>query len=153
VPPLERRILELFKNGCLLVVLGYVWGLVFPINKPIWTSSYAVFTAGQATCALALCLYACDLRGFVRWARPFQVYGVNAITVFVGSGLVGRLLVRIEVGDGAGGEVALKTWIHEHAFESWLQGENASLAYALTWIAGWYLVLRWMDRRGIRLKV
>ena len=37
-------------------IIGYVWSWFFPINKPIWTSSYAVFTAGQAMCALALCL-------------------------------------------------------------------------------------------------
>ncbi len=35
---------------------------------------------------------------------------------------------------------------------SWLAPKDASLAYAIANIACWYLVLLWMDRRGLYLK-
>ncbi len=179
--PLADRILRLFVAGALLVVVGYCWDWFLPINKPIWTSSYAVFTAGQASCALALCLWACDLKGWRRWAAPLRVYGVNPITVFVGSALLVRTLLWIQVDDGSGGTTSLKTWIYQAWFKSWVvPGDGtpaaetaaswfggfysdwflgwaderfASLAMALAWIAGWFVILWIMDRLRIHIRV
>ena len=75
--PLERRILQLFVAGAVLIVLGYCWDWFLPINKKIWTSSYVLFTAGQASCALALCLWACDLKGWKLWAAPLRASSWN----------------------------------------------------------------------------
>ncbi|MBK8977352.1 MAG: DUF5009 domain-containing protein [Planctomycetes bacterium] len=151
---LEQRVLRLFVHGSLLVVLGYVWSLALPINKALWTSSYAALTAGQAACALALCLYACDVRGIRRWAAPLRIYGVNPITVFVGSGVLARVLGWIDVGTRGGRTVTARSWLYDEVWAAWLgPGELASLAYALTWVLGWLAVLWVMDRRGIHLKI
>lgn len=145
--PLEK-LSQLLVSGCLLVALGYLWGLVFPINKALWTSSYAVFTAGIATCALGLCYWFVDLQGHRSIARPFAIYGVNAITVFVGSGLLAKTLgyVRID-------ERSLHSVIYEALFTSWLPPYVASLGYAIAWILGWFAVMAWMDRRGLYWKI
>lgn len=146
--PVEKA-LRLCLRGFGLAALGYAWSYAFPINKALWTSSYAVFTAGLATCALAACYWFIDVRGPRRWADPLVTYGLNAITVFVGSGIVGRALTRIEVAP----KVSLKAWLYEHAFDNWLPPHAASLAYALVWVGGWYLVLRVMRARGWIIKV
>lgn len=146
--PVEKA-LRLCLRGLGLVVLGYAWSYAFPINKALWTSSYAVFTAGLATCALGAAYWFVDVRGPRPWAEPLVTYGLNAITVFVGSGIVGRALTRIEVAP----KVSLKAWLYEHALDSWLPPHAASLAYALAWVAGWYLVLRVMRARGWIIKV
>ena len=145
--PLEK-LSKLFVNGSLLVVLGYLWGLAFPINKALWTSSYAVFTAGIATCALALCYWFFDLKGRRAIARPFAIYGVNAITVYVGSGLLAKTLGYVQIG-----ERSLHSVIYEGLFTSWLPPYVASLGYAIAWILGWFAVMVWMDRRGLYLKI
>jgi predicted acyltransferase len=144
----EQRLVRLFVRGSLLVVAGYVWGWFLPINKAIWTSSYAVLTAGQAMCALALCYYFFDLRGHLAVAKPFLVYGVNSITVYVGSGLLSRTLGYVEI-DGT----SLQELLYAQLFSSWLPPYAASLAYAITWIAGWFAVLLWMYRRRLMLKI
>ncbi len=146
--PVEKA-LRLCLRGLALVVVGYAWSYAFPINKALWTSSYAVFTAGLATCALGACYWFVDVRGPRRWAEPLVTYGLNAITVFVGSGIVGRILSRTEVAP----KVSLKEWIHDHAFASWLPPHLASLGYALTWVAAWFVVLRGMRARGWIVKV
>lgn len=151
--PLERRVLRLFVTGSLLVVAGYVWDWWFPINKKIWTSSYATFTAGQAACGLALFLYACDVKGWRRWAEPLRVYGVNPITVFVGSAILVHVTLWITVTGGDGQPVALRTWFYRDVFAAWLAPKPASLAFALTWIAAWGVILKLMDRAGIHLRV
>ncbi len=144
---------RLLVRGVALVVIGYVWSWFLPINKSLWTSSYAVFTAGQAMCALGVCYWFIDVKGKTGWTRPFVIYGVNAITVFVMSGLVAITLILIKV-PGAGGEpVALKTWLYEHIFLAVASPLNASLLYALCWIAAWYVVLYVMYRRGVVIKV
>lgn len=146
--PLERRIAALMVGGVALATLGFVWDWFLPINKPLWTSSYAVFTAGLASCGFGVALWVCDVRGWRRVVEPFRVYGVNAITVFVGSALLGRVLREIPVGDEP-----LSRWLYHALCTSWLSGKPASLCWALLWVSAWYLALRWMDRRGMRLRV
>jgi len=145
--PVEK-VARLFVQGSLLVCGGFIWGWFFPINKPIWTSSYALFTAGLAMCALALCSWFFDLHNNPRVATFFTIYGVNAIALYVGSGVLARTLAYAQI-DG----VPLKQHLYGQIFASWLPPFVASLAYALTWIGGWFLVLFWMYRRRLFIKV
>ena len=72
------------------IVVGELWGLWFPINKKLWTSSYVLFTAGCALVCLAICYWLTDIklrRGW--WTRPFLIFGANAITAYVISELLG----------------------------------------------------------------
>ena len=141
--------------GGVTAAVGLGWGQVFPLNKPLWTSSYATFTAGLAMLALAACLALFDLGGERAWrrrlARPFEVFGQNAILVFVGSGLLARCVGRLwTLSDG-------RTW-QQAAFAGLrdtlgMSAVNASLAYALLWVLAWYLVLEVLYRRGVRLRL
>jgi predicted acyltransferase len=143
-----ERLVRLFSYGTLLVAGGYMWGWFFPINKPIWTSSYAVFTAGLASCGLALCYRCFDVRGYRTTARVFEIYGVNAIALYVGSGILARTLAYIRVGD-----TSLQRLVYNNVFSPWLPPYVASLGYAITWIVGWFLVLAWMYRRRIFIRI
>lgn len=148
----EEKNLRLFVYGNGMLFVGMVWSVWLPINKNLWTSSYAVFMSGMAMVLLALFIWWIDIRGEKRFTQPFVVYGMNAITVFVLSGIVGRLmyLIRWHNGDGA---VTLKGWIYTRLFASWLTPYNASLAYALAWVALSYLLMKWMYNKGLFLKV
>ena len=149
--PAERAV-GMFLAGNALVVLGLAWGQVFPINKNLWTSSYVVLTAGLALHFLATCYWLVDVRGWRRPARPFVLFGVNAIAAFFLSGIFARVLNLVKVGGGAE-PVALKTWIYETAFASWLPPLNASLAFALCFVALWTGIMAGFYRRGIFIKV
>ncbi len=130
--------------GNLLMVLGYVWDMWFPMNKSIWTSSYVAYTSGLALNFLAVCYWFIDVQGYKKWALPFIVYGMNAITVFFMSGIIGRLMSSmIKVTDAAGSEVSLKTYLFSNLFLSWLDPINASLLWAITYVLIW-LGLMWI---------
>jgi predicted acyltransferase len=73
--------------GVAALVAGLAWGLVFPINKLLWTSSYVLFAAGWSLLLLALFYWAIDVRGWRRWAFPFVVIGMNPITIYVAQAL------------------------------------------------------------------
>lgn len=147
------RIATLLRRGALLLVGGAVWGWFFPMNKALWTSSYAVWTAGIATTGLGLCVWAFEQRPWAAWARPLQVYGTNALLVFVGSGLLGRLVGGLIQVPFAGEQVALKTWFFRSALLPILPPALASLAFAVLWVAVWYAVLVVLYRRGIVWRV
>ncbi|MDQ3255197.1 MAG: DUF5009 domain-containing protein, partial [Acidobacteriota bacterium] len=139
--------------GVVGVLVGWLWHGWFPINKPLWTSSYVVFTAGMALLLLALCYWLIDIKGYRRWSLPFVVFGVNALIVFFLSGLVGRLLVIWKLTRADGSEVALKTFIYENMFASWASPINASLAFAICFVMIFLGLMTILYRRGIFIKV
>jgi len=140
--PIEK-VADLFIAGACCVMIGWAWNPWFPINKALWTSSYVFFTGGLALQMLALCYWLIDIKGYRAWARPFVVFGVNAIVLFVGTGVMGRLmgLIKLPTSDGKG--ISLQGWIYEHLFLSWAAPINASLAYAIVFILLW-LGLMWI---------
>ncbi len=72
----------LFVAGCFCMAAGYVWNGWFPINKNLWTSSYVLYTGGLALLFLGICYWFIDVRNSRWWIKPFQVYGLNAITAY-----------------------------------------------------------------------
>jgi predicted acyltransferase len=124
----------LFVAGNLGLLAGVIWNYVFPINKNLWTSSYVVFTAGMACHFLAMCYWLIDVKGYRRWTTPFVIFGMNAIAAFFLSGIGARLLGLIKVGGDPGQSIALKTYIYQNFYESWLSPINASLAFAITFV-------------------
>ena len=87
-----EKVVGMFVAGAVCVVLGWMWNKFFPINKPLWTSSYVLFTAGLGLQLLALCYWVIDIKGYRRWAWPFEVFGVIALALFVGSALMVKLM-------------------------------------------------------------
>src|SRR6185369_12846169 len=62
----------MFVVGAVCVAIGWAWNAFFPINKALWTSSYVMFTGGLALQFLALCYWLIDIKGYRRWAKPFE---------------------------------------------------------------------------------
>lgn len=147
------KIAGLFAVGALCVIVGYVWDWFFPINKALWTSSYVMFTGGLALQLLALCYWLVDLKGIKRWARAFVVFGVNALALYVLSSLLFKILLAVKAVKLDGEEGSLRDWIYERAFTTWLSPINASLAFALSYVALWWLVMLVLYRRKIFIKV
>lgn len=138
--------------GFLLAIIGYIWNWWFPINKSIWSSSYAIFTAGLAMQCFGACYWLIDVKGYQRFTRPFVVYGVNALIVFFVSGLLARSLAMIQIHTGEGA-ISLQRLIFNNLFLALTSELNASLLYAITWIVLWYFVLSYMYKRNIIIKV
>ena len=150
--PLDKAA-GLFGVGALCVIVGWCWNLAFPINKALWTSSYVVFTTGMALILLALCYWSIDIKGITRWTKPFIIFGVNALALYVFSGLMARVLgyIPAQKMDGTPGD--LKNWLYEHLFATWLSPYNASLGYALAYVLLWLGLMTILYRRKIFIKV
>src|SRR5438270_2090012 len=146
---LSHKLRGLVIAGVAGVAAGYAWHPWFPISKPLWTSSYVVFTAGAACLLLALCWWLIEMQGWRLWSRPFLWLGSNAILAYALSTFVGKLWAIIKVADG----ITLQTWIYEHWFAPLGQEKNASLAFAICYVALWTMVAWPLYRKKIFVKV
>jgi predicted acyltransferase len=152
-----EKVSALFVMGGVGVVVGMVWDRFLPINKPLWTGSYVMFTAGLALYFLALCYWLIDLQGLRRWATPFIAFGANAVSVYTLSIVMDRILWWVKVPQTDGSAVDLKTWIYEHAYALWAApwfGEDSiSFCYALTYTLVWLGPMWFLYRKRIFISI
>jgi predicted acyltransferase len=147
------KVAWLFSAGIAAVVAGLLWGLAFPINKSLWTSSYVLFCAGLAIMVLALSYWIIDIKRYSAFTPPFVAYGVNAITVFFLSGLIPRLLNMIKISNADGSVSGLQSWLYDHFFTPNFTPVNASLVWAICFNLFWFIILWIMYRKKIIIKV
>ncbi|WP_255412910.1 acyltransferase family protein [Dyella sp. C9] len=140
----EENVPRLLGAGVLSVLLGLAWSLVLPLNKNLWTPSFVLWTGGWAMLALVLFHVLVDRRG---WPAIGRRFGMNAVAAYAGSELMQILLPGLGIQEP----------LYQHAFAGWitpLAGPYvASLAFALAFVAVWWMIVYAMDRRRIYLKL
>ena len=79
----NRKAVTMFVASVVMLGLGLLWNMVFPINKSLWTSSFVLVAGAYSLAMFALFYYLIDVRGWSRWSFPLQVVGVNSITIYM----------------------------------------------------------------------
>ena len=143
-----KSVLWLAGIGLLLLGLGMLWDIFFPINKGIWTSSLVIFSTGWDLLILGGLILIIEIAGFKKWTYFFEAFGKNPLFIFIMSGLVVMLMNVIWING-----TALKPWIYQNAYLSWLTQYNASLAFALSYMLLMWLLGYWLDKNKIYIKV
>jgi predicted acyltransferase len=137
----SKTVIRLILIGIALTGLGYLWGLFFPINKPLWTSSYVLYTAGLAMIFLSLIYLIADVFKIQKWGTFFLVFGTNAIFAYFLAGIWTRIMLNVKLSSG-GVPVTLYTWIYEKIFSPLAGNLNGSLFFAIFQVmVVWALVL------------
>jgi predicted acyltransferase len=149
---LDRKAMDLVAGGISVSAAGLLWGHWFPINKNLWTSSYALFSGGAALCGLAVCYWLIELRGLRIWGKPFEVCGRNPLVSYFLSVVVYglQLFVRVPMGGGRDGD--LRVWLDWKAF-GWMKPPDASLAYSFCLILFCLGVMWLLYRRKLFIRV
>ena len=142
----EHKVITLYFSGVLLGIGGCLWGLHFPINKPIWSSSYVLLTAGLGCIILASCVYLIDMLGRKRLLYPAVVFGSNAITMYCLSSLLAGLVFY-------GGDWRLNVEAVHSLTHAGYSAEFASLWYALFFVAVNFLPAWLLYRSRVFLRV
>jgi predicted acyltransferase len=147
------RVWGMLVGGILGIVLGQVWGLWFPINKNLWSSSYVLFAAGVALIALSVCYWLIDIKNWkTGWTYIWLVFGMNAITAYVFAELLSATLYAIKVGSRTT-TVSLSAYLFTHLFSGISSHHLASLAYSLMIVAICFVPVAILYHRKIFLKV
>jgi len=150
---LEKKVARLILWGWAGALTGLLWNAVLPINKNLWTSSYAVFMSGLAAACLGICLYAVDGKGWRSWARPFEWLGTNALFLFVASDVVTIFLIFWKATGADGKRRSLYATIYRTVFDHFADPRAGSLLFALTYCAFWIAVAGLLYRKRVFLKV
>jgi predicted acyltransferase len=149
----SARTLGLVAAGCLGLAIGTVMDAWFPINKQLWTSSFAVFTAGAAAVSCGFCYWLIEVKGWRLWAVPFFALGTNALAVYAFSSLVASLLESIHVTSGPGTSDGLRLYLFEHLFLPWAGSQGGSLCFAVVYLMAWLWAMTLLYRRRIFIRI
>lgn len=143
----------IFFGGVILVACGWIWNFFFPMNKALWTSSYVLYTSGLALCFLGFCYWLIDINGYKKWTKPFVIFGVNALALYVFSGLMSKFLGIIKVPGADGKWISLQGWIFNNLYLPFAEPINASLMFAISYILLWLFLMWLLYRKRIFIKV
>jgi predicted acyltransferase len=138
-----QQVLPLLGGGIVLIAAGELLATWVPINKQLWTTSFAVLMAGLAATALACTIWLVDGRRLRLWFRPLEIFGLNAIAAYLISRLVANV-PRVHV---------MGKSLYTDVLAVVASSPNASLLFAMVVLAAVYLVVWLMSRRGWYLKL
>jgi predicted acyltransferase len=131
--------------GNVLIAAGLMTEPWLPVNKSLWTSSFSIFTGGIAMVCFGGLFWLIDVKGWRLFTMPFAIYGMNAISVYVLSGLLARVLGILKTNSGT----SWKEAIFQSIFVPLASPMNASLLYAIANVFVFYAVAWWLYQRKL----
>jgi len=140
---MAERTVWLLLAGNALIAAGLICDPWLPINKKLWTSSFALFMAGLDFVVFAGFLWFVDHLRYRRWARPLEILGMNAIAIYIASEMVLEIFSML----------GWREPIYRSVFVPLGSPENASLAFAVTYTLVMFAIAWAMYRRKWFLKV
>lgn len=140
---LQDKVLRMLFLGAALMTAGYICNIWMPINKKLWTPSFALFMAGLDFALLAAFLWIVDIRGHRGLVKPLVIIGLNPITIYMLSELLSEAL------DISG----LHEKIFHAVFTPIASPYNASLLWALAYTGLMYLAAWGMYKKGWIVRV
>jgi predicted acyltransferase len=138
----RQRLPWLLGGGIILIAAGELLATWVPINKQLWTTSFAVFMSGLAATALSCTIWLVDGRPSRLWFRPLEILGLNAVAAYLISRLVANV-PRVHV---------MGKSLYTDVLARVASPPNASLLFAMVVLAVVYLAVWLMSRRGWYLK-
>jgi predicted acyltransferase len=135
--PAAKKLLVFWGGGAAAVGLGLLWNMVHPIVTALWTSSYVMYATGWSMMLYGLFYWIIDVRGYRKWAFPFVVIGMNALTIYV-------LQSQVKFGDFA--NIVMRGVIKR-------SGSYATLLTFASTLAVEWLFLYWLYRKKLFWKV
>ena len=148
----QDNIQRMVVLGSLLIITGWLWSFGFPINKQLWTSSYVLYTAGIAIILLSGMIWFVDIKKIDWWTKPFVILGSNAIFLYILSSLWVKILLKISFKlDGK--MISGYSYLYKTIFQPIAGNINGSLFFAIFHVLFFLLLLTWMYRKKIFIKI
>ncbi len=144
----EQKVIFLMVGGFFITIIGYLWGLSFPVNENIWTSSFVLVTSGAASMSLGACYFIVDMKGYTYGTKPGIIFGANAITVYVLGDVLAAIFYGIELGGAS---------LNMHFFNVFtsigLGAKLVSMIYAILYVSVNFIPAYFMYKKKIFIKL
>ena len=142
------KVIYLMIFGLVSTAAGYVWGLVFPVNENLWTSSFVLVTSGMAAMILGATYYVVDIRRVTGWTRPGIIFGANAIAVYVLADLLALLFYVLPIGNET-----LNIRVTDGLTNVGFPAKVSSCVYALLFVCINFIPAYFLYKKKILIKV
>ncbi len=123
------KIKRMVSIGVILIILGLIWGLHFPVNKHLWSSSFILLTAGMGFLIFSLFYWVIEILGYKKWSYFFVVIGMNSLFIYYAYRFI----------DFDHTSKTLFSGIYSLTSEKWHPGFEALGAFILVWLLLYYL--------------
>lgn len=133
VKDINEKIERLFLVGTILTFAGFLLSYGCPISKKIWSPTFVLVTCGLASSFLALLVWIIDVKGYTKWSRFFESFGVNPLFIYVMGAALSILLGSITFTYG-GETISLHGYIYNVLLRPWLGDYPGSLVFALLFV-------------------
>jgi predicted acyltransferase len=148
-----KKLLIMIAIGSALTSIGWLWHLDLPFNKPLWTSSYILASAGLGCLVLGIFYLLADVKNWHWLAYPFIIFGANAIAAYVLPILVKVYILQVWTLKSIDGtNVSI-----QQSFMNWLNLSYkmpvAGWIYTITYIVIWWFILFYMYKKKMFLKI
>ena len=143
VKDIREKLERLFLIGTILTFAGFLLSYGCPFNKKIWSPTFVLVTCGLGSSFLALLVWIIDIKGYKKWSRFFESFGVNPLFIYVLADVLAILLGVITV-TYQGENTSLQQVFYVGVLQPVFGNEGGSLAYAilfvlLNWAIGYIL--------------
>ena len=160
LPRVEQTVWMLFAGLVFLALGSSLDAVLMPINKSLWTVSYCLWMTGWALLAFGVFYWLLDANPYaiVReragvWAKPFVIYGMNALFIFAFSGFVAKMLGFIKLAQPDGSQHSLGSTLYAPLKALPIGAANTSLLYAILFNACMFAIAYGMWRKRWFVKV
>ena len=152
-----ERINRLFIVGTILTFSGFLLDFGMPINKKVWSPTFVLTTCGLAASFLGLLIWIIDIKGYRKWCRFFEAYGVNPLFMYVFGSVLSLLISFIKVPSAStqSGMISIKGWLYQDIMMP-VAGDDATLAsllFALTFVIATWCVGNILYKNKIYIKI
>jgi len=144
--------LKFFLLGASSVGLGMLWSIWFPLNKPLWTSSFVLCSTGIAMAGFAIIYMIADVWKLRKWDYFFLVFGTNALLSYFLAGIWARIMLNIKIMSGET-QMTLYNWIYEKICVPVAGNMNGSLMFALLQVLIIWLLVMILYRKKIMIRL
>jgi predicted acyltransferase len=143
-----QTIAHLMVVAMISIFVAFCWDMTFPINKPIWSSSYVLYTTGLGMAVLSVILFFTEMKGYQNWTKPFVLFGKNPLFIYALSGMLVRISGLARVGD-----TSIFAWLYSSVFQPVAGDYNGSLLFAIFYVLLLLSVAWMMDRKKVYIRV
>ena len=152
-----ERINRLFIVGTVLTFAGFLLSYGLPINKKIWSPTFVLTTCGLASSFLGLLIWIIDIKGYRRWSRFFEVFGINPLFLFCAAGILANIVASVKLpwSNNTEGLITIKNLIYTETLVPLCAGDDtlASLFFALLFVVIIWLIGIILYRKKIYIKI
>lgn len=144
----KQTLQQMFIIGIMLACCGWALSFILLFNKSIWSSSYVLWTSGLAILLFALIYALIEIKQWVRWSIPFDLFGHHAMLIYVLHVLGLKIQAMIHIRNTEGVLVSFKPYITNVLFGTFTP-QNAALLYSVSYILFWFFVLKCLNKNAI----